>query len=101
MFGLARSLAVDLRIPAPAEFLDRRHVDAAVVEIAVELAHVLVEETAVDPDAVAAERGNSGHRYVAPDVFEDLGLRRRNVDGCLLDLDQQPRLRVHLADEVV
>jgi hypothetical protein len=101
ILGLPRPLAIDLGIPAAAELFDRRHVDAPVVEIAVELAHVLVEEPAVDADAVAAQRGNAGRGHVAPDVLEHLRLRGGNVDRCLLDLDEEPRLRVHLADEVV
>ena len=33
VLGLARPLAVDRRVPAPAQLLERRHVDAAVVQV--------------------------------------------------------------------
>ena len=44
VLGLARPLAVERGVPAPAQLLERRHVDAAVVEVVVELGHVAGEE---------------------------------------------------------
>ena len=60
LLRLARPLLVDRRVPAPAQLLERRHVDAAVVQVVVELGHVAVEEAPVHPDAVAAQRRRTG-----------------------------------------
>ena len=102
VLGLARALAVDRRVPAPAQLLERRHVDAAVVEVLVELVHVAGEEAAVGADAVAAERCDRRLRHVLLHVLERGllgGGDARSVER--LDLGQQSRLRVHLAHEVV
>ena len=55
--GLARPALVDGGVPAAAELLEARHVDAAVVQVAVELGELAVEEATVDADRVAAQRG--------------------------------------------
>src|SRR5438270_7082910 len=53
---LHRSAGERLRIPAPAQLLNRRDVDRPVVEVVFELGKVSGEEAPVGADGVAAQR---------------------------------------------
>ncbi len=99
--GLHRSRAVLGGVPAPAQLLEARHVDAAVVEVVVERGEVAREETPVDPDAVAAQWRRARFRDAGANVVEDLCSGGREVDRRRLDLREQTRLGVHPTDEVV
>ena len=71
------------RVPPADEFLDRRDVDDAVVEVVFDPGHVARQEPAVEMDRVAAERGGAGRAVLAKkgeQLSFGLGERKR---GCL------------------
>src|SRR5205085_9800694 len=86
---LPRAAAVDLRVPPTTELLQRRDVDAAVVQVLVELRKSAIEEAPVDTDAVAAERCLSRVTNVTLDVLEHARTRGREIDGRCSDLREQ------------
>src|SRR4029453_7617126 len=96
--ALLRLGEVAPRIPAPAQLLDRGHVDHPVVQERVELRHVPGQERAVGRDRVAAQRHRAGIRYVLAQVVEHLLLVLGGRRGRRPDRLGQPRAGVHLAD---
>ena len=92
---------VDLGEPAPAELLDGRDVDGAVVEEVLDLGQLSGQEAAVGPDGVAGQGDRAGLGDVR--LEEGQGLRpgvgegqRRRLDG-----GEEARAGVHGAHEVV
>ena len=69
--------AVERRIPPLHQFLDRAHVDAAVVQVLLDLGQVRGEEPAIHADRVAAQRHAPRFGDVRLDERQGLGARRR------------------------
>src|ERR1700730_10412590 len=61
-----------VRIPAPAELLDARHVDRAVVQELLDLAEMRGKKTTVRADGVAAQRHRSRFADVSAEEVERL-----------------------------
>ena len=100
-FRFRRTAAVDLGIPTTAQLLEARHVDAAVVEVPVEVGQVPVEKPAIDPDRVSAQRCDTCLRDVLGDVRQPVTPRLLQGHCRRLDRGEQARLRVHRPHDVV
>ena len=97
---LGGSALEGLPVPAPGQFLDRRHVDDPVVEVVDDLGHVGLEEGLVGPHGVPGEQGLTLLGDVAADVGHDL-LSRFGHGQALGEIVEQPGGGVHVAHEVV
>ena len=98
---LLRWRVEDLGVPSPRQLLQGRDVDVAVVEELFERRHVLLEESSVGADRVAAQRD----RPWFGDVFfeERQSLRFGLLDSSrwkLVDGLDEAGFGVHLGDEV-
>lgn len=96
---LGGRVEVDTRVPAPGEFLDRRHVDHAVVQVRVEFGHVARYEPPVGRDRVAAQRHLPRLLHVMLDVREH-GLARLGERDAARQVGEQPGRRVHVPHDV-
>ena len=97
--ALVRLAEVDPRVPAPAQLLDRAHVDHPVVQEVVQRRHVAGDEATVGADRVTGQRRCVGLLDVPADVVEHRRLGGREVDGRRTHLVGQPRAVVHLGDD--
>ncbi|MPM31659.1 hypothetical protein SDC9_78216 [bioreactor metagenome] len=96
---LGRGVVVGLRVPPPRQLLDRGDVDVAVVDVRLQLGHVLGQEGAVGADRVAGQGRLARLLDVLADVGQHLllGLGHRQAP---VELGQQAGGGVHLPDEV-
>ena len=97
LFGLG---VVDAGVPAADELLDRGDVDHAVMQMGVQRRHVAGDEAAVGGDGVAGERCGADLGDVLADVVEDALLGFFKADHGSADLFGEPRMCVHLADDL-
>ena len=97
---LFRGREIDLRVPAAGQLLNRRDIHRAVVQIGIDLGQVFGDESAVDRDRIAGQRGFSSARGILMEVLQDLSARLFE-GNTVRNLGDQARGGVHLADEIV
>ena len=78
---LWRAVLVDGRVPAAGELLECAHIHAAVMQVAPEVRHVMVEELLIGADGVAGQQRAHAFRREAQHVFGDLLPRPRPGSG--------------------
>lgn len=93
---LVWSIWSDRRVPPFCQFLDRRDIDAAVVEVVFDRGHVAGKKTAVSADRIATEGNGASFRHVLTDELEGGFFGHGCADGAHLDQLEQTRLGVHV-----
>src|SRR6185312_6903476 len=88
VLGVLVEAARDVRLPALAQFLERRNVEVAVVKVVLEPRHVAGEEAAVLADGVAAHRRHPRRHVLA-----------QEVERGRFHVVFRQRRRLHLVDE--
>ena len=88
-------------VPPTSKLFDRRHVDGSIVQVVLEVGHVLGEETPVRADRTTTEGDAALVRYVPFDVGQNLRSSGRDVDIARFDRVEQTRTGMHARHDIV